>query len=325
LLFFVMNEAQHAAQFAYMLAMCAGIVPNAFWPKRYDDVEVMVKSSVASGVCFICLLAPLLQIGVAIVVLIAASILLTKKQAIGDAILSAVALTWVLDVDNKVGEICAWPGRHFAAANTDRIRSDRPRVSWGFKLLQLLFATAILFLALLAQWSVAHIYHAYDWELGAVVMSLYDVAARTKLSDQIWAHARQYRLHTRVYLLGYISPACVLIALFHRHPMFTIKREAYMRRRRLFSVAGPLAWAVAMLGNVAVAWQFDAFGKRGYVYALLVASGQAAALLCLSFVFEGIGQVHNREARFTAGRFQVRTLVPSPVAAGHHPCAQAQC
>jgi hypothetical protein len=215
LAFFVMNEAQHAAQFAYMLAMCAGIVPDAFWPRRYVNVEVMVKSSVASGVCFICLLAPLLQIGVAIVVLIAASILLTKTQAIGDAILSAVALTWVLDVDNKVGEICAWPGRHFAAANTDSIRSHRPQVSWGFNLLQLLFATAILFLALLAQWSVAHIYHAYDRELGAFVMSLYDVAARTKLSDQIWADARQYRLHARVYLLGYISPACVLIALFY--------------------------------------------------------------------------------------------------------------
>jgi hypothetical protein len=65
--------------------------------------------------------------------------------------------------------------------------------------------------------------------------------------------------------------------------MFTIKRKAHMRRR-LFSVAGPLAWAVVMLGNVAVAWQFDAFGKRGYVYALLVASGQAVTLLCLSFV-----------------------------------------
>ena len=28
---------------------------------------------------------------------------------------------------------------------------------------------------------------------------------------------------------------------------------------------------------------------------------------------------------FTTGRFQVRILVPSAVAAGHHPCAQAQC
>jgi hypothetical protein len=280
--------------------MCAGIVPKAFWPKKYDGVVVMVKSSVDSGVCFICLLAPLLQIGVAIVVLIAASIILTKKQAIGDAILSAVALTWVLDVDNKVGEICAWPGRHFAAANTDRImiriRSDRPRVSWGFKLLQLLFATAILFLALLAQWSVAHIYHAYDEQQRAFVMSLYDVAARTKLSDHIWADARKYRLHTRVYRLGYISPACVLIALFHRHPMFTIKRDAYKIPigGGFLSVAWPLAWAGAMLGNVAVAWQFDAFGKLGYVYALVVASGQAAALLCLSIGWEGLGQVHNQ-------------------------------
>jgi hypothetical protein len=49
--------------------------------------------------------------------------------------------------------------------------------------------------------------------------------------------------------------------------------------------------------------------------------------LCTSACFLGAacGARHHQSIRFTTGRFQVGILVPSPVAAGHHPCAQAQC
>lgn len=280
---FVMNEAQHAAHLAHMLALCAGIVPYAFWPKRYAGVRVMIKSEAASWVCFLCILAPILQTAVAIVVLIAASILLTKKQAVGDAILSAVALTWVLDVDNKVGEICAWPGKHFAAANTKTVESASPGVKalWGFRLLQLFFATSILYLALLAQWSVAHIYHAYDEQQRAYVASWYN-AYQNSLSGQ---DTHQNSLHTRLYLLGIISPACFLIVLFHRHPMFSIMCDVFSASPAMFlTVAWPLTWSGFMIGNVFAAWQFDMYGKLGYPFALIVAFWQAVTLLVCSWM-----------------------------------------
>jgi hypothetical protein len=110
---FVRDEVRRAATLCHTAAAVAGILP-AFY--TMSSSEGLCKSHLHWWQCLVVLCAPVLQLIIALLVLLSASMLSITQEMQASSIqvvLNSVALGYILEIDNKVGQMVAAQQHHW--------------------------------------------------------------------------------------------------------------------------------------------------------------------------------------------------------------------